>query len=228
MSAAIFDKGLPFGNADRNEGACADGGGEDIDGTCSEQPLLGAASSSDGSAGGRGSVTAGGVKPKGKGLEGRAGVDEARLTEHCAQFGGVFAHQCLRISQAILSKLKKKKHKQKKTTRAKFDSAIIQSGVCKWDKAATISPSSSSSSSSMAPGGNGCRTRGDCTIYSALSEIVVKGNLSLDSSSKLTAGAATDTIPQVVHLMFGMTPGDTALHEQYANANTTSVKIQHL
>lgn len=132
-------------------------------------------------------------------------MDADLLQAHCAQFNGVFAKQCQRVSGAILSKLKKKKDKRVKVTHAKFAAALSRSGVCKWtssNAAAAIPRDQAGVGAGVTSGG--CRARGDCSIYSALSEIVVKGNLTLDSGAA-AAAANTHTIPPVVHLTFGMT-----------------------
>jgi len=185
MGAAFFNNGNPFGGRAR-EGVCANEG-KGVE--CSSAPVNIMDDQAEGD----------------KKRKARASVDEDQMQAHCAQFNGVFAQQCHRISRAILSKLKKKRDKKTKVTFAKFDMAVSTSGVCKWSGSIASQPSSidrAEDGAGVIPAG--CRARGDCSIHSALSELVVKGNLTLGSDVLGTADN-THTIPAVVHLTFGMT-----------------------
>ena len=186
MSAALFSEGSPFPSED---------------GTCRAIPPT-EGSGVDGSGGRDGTVAVAGDEATCSGASVR--VDGEHLREHCAQFSGVFAQQCARVSQAIVGALKKKKtDKKTKATRAKFDAAIRRSGVCRGGGASSTSQSTAHNGAIAA--GGGCRERGDCSIHSPLSDLVVKGNLTL-VAGKRGGAAATDAIPPIVHLMFGMTP----------------------
>ena len=178
MGAAIFNDGVPVGLGDGGVGARE-------------------ADAQGGAAAEVGAVEEGG---KSKGRKAAASVDHARLQAHCAQFSGVFAHQCERVVAALWPKLKQKSEKMGKVTLAKFESAVTKSSVCKGSPAKGSNAGATRKGSVAAAGG--CRARGDCTIYSPISDLVIKGNLTLSSS--FAAKSSTDTIPQVVHLMFGM------------------------
>jgi hypothetical protein len=205
MGAAIFNDGVPVGLGDGGAGACAHGS---KDGKCRQpepepqQRQLGATSAGAREADAREGAAAevGAAEEGGKGRRAAASVDHERLQAHCAQFSGVFAHQCERVVAALWPKLKRKNEKMGKVTLAKFESAVTKSSVCKRSPAKGSNVGARSEGRVAAAGG--CRARGDCTIYSPISDLVVKGNLTLSSSS--AAKSSTDTIPRVVHLMFGM------------------------
>jgi hypothetical protein len=159
MISTIFDNGVPFIHAVRDEGDS--GVSKSHDGTCRSLPRLEADAESQGEGGGDRVVNAG--------FQTTVGTDV--FETHCAQFNGVFAQQCSRVSQALASNLKKKK-KGKVVSRARLESAITKTGVCKVDHVAgTFRDKRQSVSSGAAKDGlpasgrGGCRARGDCTIY---------------------------------------------------------------
>ena len=201
MTAAIYNNGEIQFSTGSGEGSCANG---ERDGQCIKKSKLDATS---------GQVTSGGegglTRQKANGGGGDGGIhsiENERLRTHCAQFSGIFLTQCSRISKAILSRLSKKKVNKDKVTRAKFEAAIKKSDVCKGQGGSSGSSMNTKATiSKEIMTDSGCRARGDCTIHSPLSELVVSGNLTLDSRFDSNAPASTDTIPQIIHLMFGMT-----------------------
>ena len=164
MISTIFDNGVPFVNSVGDQGdSCIS---KDHDGTCRSLPRLESDAELQGDGGGDRVVNAG--------FPTTLGTDV--FETHCAQFNGVFAQQCSRVSLALASKLKKKK-KGKAVSRARLESAITKSGVCKVDQVVGTSrdkrpPVSSGAAKDgaakdalLASGRGGCRARGDCSIY---------------------------------------------------------------
>jgi hypothetical protein len=118
MSAAIFNRGAPYATGT---------------GTCSQAPLAPGDGAGRGNAQGAALAHASG-NDKCHGANTSVRIDNDRLRAHCAQFNGVFAQQCERVSQAIWKALKKKKErksKQVQATRSKFEAAILKTGSCR-------------------------------------------------------------------------------------------------